>query len=177
MDSVAVSDFKANFKQVIKMAQKMPAGGDEEFLRLRVLSQFATASKTRRGFLANEFIVFLKNSHIKFEKYNSDLFIWAGEGYVVVLFRKFSGRGRYDEAVCSYGLYVSNGNGLFISESDDDREYDDHGYRRPIMELYDMVSVGQLRKIPISHVCGLMGYNPMLGDTCEACEKERKNRV
>lgn len=25
------------------------------------------------------------------------------------------------------------------------------------------------------HVCGAQGYNPMLGDTCEGCETERKS--
>lgn len=25
------------------------------------------------------------------------------------------------------------------------------------------------------HVCGAQGYNPMLGDTCEGCENERKS--
>ena len=30
-------------------------------------------------------------------------------------------------------------------------------------------------RVECKHVCGSQGYNPMLGDTCEGCENERKS--
>lgn len=48
----------------------------------------------------------------------------------------------------------------------------------PLMDLYDFITKGKLRKIPASHVCGAHDFNPLEGDTCPACKGkiwQRKN--
>ena len=51
----------------------------------------------------------------------------------------------------------------------DGASYDSHSFRIPMMDLYDVVVLGEKRKPPTAHVCGLQGFNSMLGDTCPAC--------
>ncbi len=33
------------------------------------------------------------------------------------------------------------------------------------------------RDLPPDHMCGLMGFNPMLGDNCPACDWYEQHRV
>ena len=51
----------------------------------------------------------------------------------------------------------------------DEASYDSHSFRIPMMDLYDVVINGAKRKPRTAHVCGLQGFNPMLGDKCPAC--------
>jgi hypothetical protein len=56
-----------------------------------------------------------------------------------------------------------------------------------LMRVWDFPSDGYMRTVELKlgspsqfdlakkqHVCGLHGFNPMLGDTCGKCESERK---
>lgn len=51
----------------------------------------------------------------------------------------------------------------------DGASYNSDSFRIPMMDLYDVVIFGEKRKPPTAHVCGLQGFNPMLGDKCPAC--------
>ncbi|TSC74717.1 MAG: hypothetical protein G01um101444_201 [Parcubacteria group bacterium Gr01-1014_44] len=167
-----------SLQDVIKKALEIPPAGKEELLKIHTIRQLMAKlekkelAKTRRGFLVDALIDQIKEGQVNFVDHGNGLFISrADRHYCVSLHRKVEGRGRYNEVVFEYYLTVAEDNGVIISEADDDREYDDDGYRRPVMELYDFVANGKARKIPFSHVCGLMGYNPMIDDPCPACRQ------
>lgn len=47
--------------------------------------------------------------------------------------------------------------------------YNSHSYRIPVMDLYDVATIGQRRKPKTAHVCGFFGFDPVRGDNCPAC--------
>jgi len=50
------------------------------------------------------------------------------------------------------------------------------GCSAPIMDLFDIISVGEKRRMPPSHVCGLQGFGLDASDRCPACEEEGRYR-
>lgn len=51
----------------------------------------------------------------------------------------------------------------------DHADYNSNSCKIPMLDLYDIVTMGEKRKQPPAHVCGAQGFNPMLGDKCPAC--------
>jgi len=165
----------------IATALKIPQGGQEEFLKSYFPRKAKgikrdNKAKTRRGFLADTLISLIECGSINFTTHHVNLFVLSYGAYCIILHRVVDGRSVRQEVIFEYHLTVTENNRLIISEADDDREYNDDGFRRPIMELFDLISSGKIRKTPISHVCGLMGFNPMK-DKCKACDAERKHPV
>lgn len=50
--------------------------------------------------------------------------------------------------------------------------YDSFSYRIPVMDLFDVVTIGQRRSPKMAHVCGLAGFGQSINDSCPACDKK-----
>ena len=80
----------------------------------------------------------------------------------------------HDMTKYSYRYILSgfSGNKEVIQEEDGvENMYNDRSRRQPIMDLYDIVVDGKLRKVPLTHVCGLSGFGQHSSDSCPACEE------
>ena len=128
-------------KEIIEKALKLPnTKRGERSLKFLPLKNYGQG-KTKKSFLADNLIELIEDGKISFVKHGDNLFICAAEDLILTL-RK---------SVDNYILTITEGDKFLVKLSDSDDDYDYLSKRRPIIDIYDIITTGKYRGVPTPH--------------------------
>jgi len=164
-------------KEIIKETMRLPDGKEPSlfFLQYPALPR-PEEEKTKKVFLVDNLIEQTRDKRISWVSHGEDLFIYTKNEFVLALRKSRQGRSRYGYSVFNYILTVADSEEMLIQLDDNDDDYNNESRRRPVMDLYDVVAQGELREIPLAHVCGRQGFGRSVSDRCPACEAGKNGR-
>ncbi len=168
-------------REVIERALEITGGEDgwaNPLLRLSEVlldDEETEKKKSRKAFLADKLIKATKYGNISWTVSDEkDMLIGEAESFKFVVCEARSGRDKYGNPAFSYTLTVFDGSKQIIKERDQKGDwrgpYNDSSRRLPVMDLFDVVINGKIRRVPPAHVCGAQGFGMGYGDRCPACE-------
>lgn len=156
-------------KEIIKKTLKL-SDGEELFLCSIPQEWFGSGKKkekTRKAFLIDNLIKQTQARKISWISHRKNLFICVAENLVFALWK--SDR--------TYDLTIADDKKLLVELFDNYNDYDNRSRRRPVIDLYDIITAGKRREVPLAHVCGSQGFGWGISDSCPACEAEHAKPI
>ena len=144
-------------------------GGEDGWVGIRSHNE----NKSRSAFLADELIRLTKDNtiHWTIAKQKDFATTTSLETTIVLIKHPGTPSSRVHGATqCTFTLVLFRFGVevLRLSAVHDTGNYDTNSRRIPVMDLFDVVTMGAFRKPSVAHVCGLQGFGA-IGDTCPAC--------
>jgi len=161
-------------KKIIEQYEKKEVKLPDWIKKYGETNQKEYQTREIQNWLVDTLIEHFSKENFEWSVANSKDFALAVNGNLVFVVQRLRGSygSRYSGSkTYDYLLTIFEGKKEIFSLRNfcDEGSFDSHSFRIPLMDLYDIVVVGKKRKPPTAHVCGLQGYNPMLGDSCPAC--------
>lgn len=163
-------------REVIEEALRI-TGGEDGWASLR--SSLKEGEKSRKAFLADKLIGLTRAGGISWVVSDEkDVVVGEAEWFRFVIYKTRGGSDGYGNPSFLYTLVVFDGQKEVLRErarqGDWQGPYNSSSRRLPVMDLYDIVIEGKLRRVPPAHVCGAQGFGMGYGDVCPACEERKR---